>query len=106
MRDEDRAKKEKNIFKKVLTKDKEKHIIKTTRQKEELKMTAREFVKEYEEVFGLAEDEVFELLDEFLFDISSTFYSESPDQEIVEFEMYGDLVEAFEEFLDKQLSKI
>lgn len=69
-------------------------------------MAAREFVKEYEEVFGLAEDEVFELLDEFLFDISSTFYSESPDQEIVEFEMYGDLVEAFEEFLDEQLSKI
>ena len=40
---EEKGKKEKNkeIFKKVLTKDKEKHIIKTRSKKEERKMTLR-----------------------------------------------------------------
>lgn len=67
-------------------------------------MTAREIAKGYSEIFGIAEDEVLVLLDEFLSDIANTSYSLFADEEVVEFENDG-MEDDFEEFLDEQLSK-
>lgn len=65
---------------------------------------ARKFVKKYADIFGVPEDMLLQLLDEFLTGIADVSYFEFPDNELVELEHEG-IEDAFAEWLDEKLSQ-
>ena len=67
-------------------------------------MTAREFIKEYVEIFELEEEKMLFLLDSYLVGTATIRYSEFPDADLPEeFLQDGDEPAAFEQWLEGKL---